>query len=62
MSNAHKIALCNDPTIHMVPLPPAEPLEVNVFETIARLSFSETQKEHVSNTHTQPIYSGSTSN
>ena len=48
----HKIALCNDPTVYMVQLPPAEPLEVNTFETIKKLTFSEIQKEHVSNAHT----------
>ena len=32
----HKTALCNDLTVHMVPLPPAEPLKVKAFETVAR--------------------------
>ena len=44
----------------MVPLPPTEPLEVNTFKTIARLTFSLTQNEHVDNNHTQPIHSSST--
>ena len=48
-------------TVHMTPLPPAQPPEVNTFKTTARLTFAETQKEHVSNTQTQPIYSSSTS-
>ena len=59
-TNIHKIALCNDLIVHVVPLPPAEPLEFNAFKTIARLPFAESQLEHVSNTHTQPIYSSST--
>ena len=61
ITNTHKIALFNDLKVHTVPLPPAEPLEGNAFETSVRLTFSEAQKEHVSNTHTQPIYSSATS-
>ena len=34
ITDNHKIALCNDPTVHMVPLPPAEPPEVNTFEQL----------------------------
>ena len=45
----------------MVPLPPAEPSEVNAFETSARLTFSQTQNEHFNNNHTQPIYCSSIS-
>ena len=61
ITDNHKIALCNEPTAHMVPLPPAEPSDVNAFETIARLTFSQVQNEHFNNTHTQPMYSNSTS-
>ena len=43
ITDNHKIALCNDPTVHMLPVPPAEPSEVNAFKTTARLTFSETQ-------------------
>ena len=34
ITGSHKTALCNELTIHMVPLPSAEPLEVNAVETI----------------------------
>ena len=44
----------------MVPLPSSEPLEVNTFETIARLAFSPTHKGHLNNIHTETIYSNST--
>ena len=30
----HKIAHCNDPAVHMVPIPPAELSEINAFNTI----------------------------
>ena len=33
----HDIALCNNKSVHMVQLPPAEPGERNNFETIVRL-------------------------
>ena len=39
-SDNHQIALCNDQTVHIVPLPPAETLEINMFSTIARLTFT----------------------
>ena len=38
IADTHKIALGNDLTVHMAPLPPAEPLEVNAVETIERLT------------------------
>ena len=44
----------------MIPLPPAEPPEINAFEPIARLKFSQMQNEHFNNIHTQPMYSNST--
>ena len=58
----HKIALCNDSTVHMVSLQPAEPLEVHAFKTVTRLTFQQTQNNYLNNTHTQPIYSSSTPN
>ena len=44
----HKITLCNDPTVHMVPLPSAEPSEVNAVKTTARLTLSQTHKTTLS--------------
>ena len=41
----------------MVPLPSAEPWEVNAFETIARLTHPQTPKDHSNDTCTQSIYS-----
>ena len=35
----HTLALCNDQLTHMVPIPPAEPPEINAFITTARLTF-----------------------
>ena len=43
----------------MVPLTSAEPLEVNTVKTVARLTLSQTHKDHPNDTHTQPIYSNS---
>ena len=40
VTDNHKIPLCNDPTIHMAPLPSAEPSEVNAVKTIERLTHS----------------------
>ena len=45
----------------MVPLPLAEPSEVYPVETMARLTHSQTPKEHPNNTHTQSVYNNSTS-
>ena len=45
ITDNHKIALCNTPTVHMVPLPLAEPSEINSVETIARLTHSQTSKD-----------------
>ena len=45
-----KITLCNDSAVHMVPIPPAEPLEINAVNTIARLTLSQTQNEHINST------------
>ena len=41
----------------MVLVPPAEPSEINAFNTSARLTLSQTQNEHTDSTYTQPIYS-----
>ena len=40
----------------MVPLPSAEPLEVNAFETTERLTHLYTSKTHQNNTCSQSIY------
>ena len=57
ITDNHKIALCNDPTVHMVPLPSAEPLEVNAVETMERLTHSHTSKNHPNDNFPQSIYS-----
>ena len=54
---SHKLALCDDHTTHMVPIPPAELPEIKAFTTIIRLIVLQTQNEQVSNTCTQPMYS-----
>ena len=53
----HKLALCNDKLTHMIPVPPAEPPEINTFTTITRLTFLQAKDGQVSNTHKQPMYS-----
>ena len=47
----HDVALCNDKSVHMVQLPPAEPGERNAFETITRLMSTngETNTDQASN-------------
>ena len=35
---SHNIIICNDKTVNMVQLPPAEPPEANAIETFARLT------------------------
>ena len=45
----------------MVPTPPAEPLEINTFKEIARITFLQTHNEQINSIHTQPMYSNSTS-
>ena len=57
----HKLALHNDSAVHMVPIPPAEPYEINAFKTIPRLIFLQTHNEQINSTCTQPMYSNSTS-
>ena len=49
--------LGNDQLTHMVPIPPAEPQEIDTFAKIAILTFLQAQNEQVSNNHTQPMYS-----
>ena len=60
ITDNHKIALCNDPTVHMVPLPSVEPSEVNTVETIARLTLSQIHKNHANDAYVQSTYSNST--
>ena len=40
----------------MVHKQPSEPLEINAFNTIARLTILQTQNEHIYSTCTQPMY------
>ena len=46
ITDNHKIALCNDPAVHMVPLSSAAPSEVHAVEIVQRPS-----KTHHNNTH-----------
>ena len=55
ITDNHNIAICNDTTINMVPLPTAEPSESNAFERIARLSLSQNQREPPNDIQTQSI-------
>ena len=55
ITDNHKIAICNDTTINMVPLPPAEPSEFNTFERIVRLSLPQNQRDLPNSTQTQAI-------
>ena len=52
ITNDHTIAVCNDKSINMVPLPPAELPELNTFGTLVRLSLSQNQMDPPNNTHT----------
>ena len=45
----------------MVPLPSAEPPEINAVKTFERLTHSHTSKDHPNDNHPQNIYSNSTS-
>ena len=60
ITDSHKMPLCNELTVHMLPLPSAEPFEINAVETIARLTLSPTHKDHPYDICTQSIYSNST--
>ena len=53
--DSHNISICNDKTINMVQLLPAEPNEANVFETFARLSTSDSQTNIDQLSNGQPI-------
>ena len=53
IADHHNIALCNDPTINMVPLPIAEPSESIAFETIERLVLSQNQRGLLNDNQTQ---------
>ena len=59
IADNHKIALCNDLTVHLVPLPLAEPSDINAVETIARLTLSQIHKDHANDAYTQSTYSNS---
>ena len=61
INDKHKITLCNDPTVHIMQLPSADPLEVNALNTIERLLHSHTSVNHMNNNHPQPSYNISTS-
>ena len=54
---SHTLALCDDQSTHMVPLPPAKLPEINTFAAITRLTFLQTQDEPVNNSHKQPMHS-----
>ena len=53
---SHKLALCHNHSICIIPIPPAEPPETNAFTTITILTFLQTQDEEDSDTNTQPMY------
>ena len=52
----HKLALCDDQSAHMVPLPPAEMPPINAFMTIRRLTLLQAQDGKISDNHKQPMY------
>ena len=53
---SHKLALCDDQSTHMVPVPPAELPEINAFTTVTKLIFLQDHDMQVINTHRQPMY------
>ena len=55
ITDKHNIALCNDPTINMVPLPTTETSESNAFETIMRLALSQNLRDLSNDNRTQAI-------
>ena len=55
ITDDHNIAICNDTSINMVPLPQAEPLEFNTFKTIVNLSLSKNQRDLPNDIQTQTI-------
>ena len=54
--NNHTIAICNDDSINMVPLPPAEPPQFSAFGTVVRLSLSQNLMDLPKVTHTQTTH------
>ena len=55
ITDNHNIAIWNDTTINMFPLPTAEPSKSNAFETIARLTLSQNQREPPNDNQRQAI-------
>ena len=53
----HKLALCDDQSAHMVPLPPAELPEINTFTTLTKITLIQTQDGQITDIHKQPMYS-----
>ena len=48
ITDSHNVAICNDASVNMVELSPAEPYEANIIETLARLS-PQTDIDHITN-------------
>ena len=55
ITDNHNIAICNDITVNMVPLPSAEPLEFNAFKTIASLPFSQNKETYLTTSRHKPF-------
>ena len=55
ITDNHIIAICNDTTINMAALPPADPPGFKAFETIVRLSLSQNQRDLPDNIQIQSI-------
>ena len=55
ITDNYNTAVSTDTTINMVPLPPAEPSEFSVFETVARLSLSQNQRGLLNDIQTQAV-------
>ena len=60
ITDNHYIALYNDLTVHLVPLPSADSPEVNAVNTIKRLLHSHTSVNHTNSNCPQPSYKNST--
>ena len=52
-----KLALCDDQSAHMVPLPTAEPAAINAFMKITRLTLLQAQDRQISDNCKQPMHS-----
>ena len=52
---SHNITICNEKTVYLVQLPPAEPNEANAIETFAKLSITNSQPIIDQLTNGQPI-------